>query len=142
MLKIYSKVDPSVLLHMIYTKSDFFSKGERSQRENISPDDAALQLAAIRLYDGMTFKAHKHIPCVKQTEITQESWIIISGRVKAILYDLDNTIIHEQILLPGDCSITFLGGHNYLSLEEDSIIYEAKSGPYFGQEKDKVFINE
>jgi hypothetical protein len=44
--------------------------------------------------------------------------------------------------LPGDCSITFFGGHNYLSLEPDTCVVEAKSGPYFGQEKDKVFINE
>ena len=53
----------------------------------------------------------------------------------------DDTIISEPILYPGDCSMTFRGGHNYLILEDDTIVYEYKTGPYLGQEFDKEFIN-
>jgi len=42
--------------------------------------------------------------------------------------------------MQGDCSITFCGGHNYMCLEDDTLIYEAKTGPYLGVEKDKTFI--
>ena len=37
--------------------------------------------------------------------------------------------------------MTFRGGHNYLCLEDDSLVYEYKTGPYYGQKKDKVFID-
>jgi hypothetical protein len=91
--------------------------------------------------EGQTFKAHKHITLVKETNIAQESWIVIKGSVKCVFYDLDDTIIAEPILYPGDCSMTFRGGHNYLILEDDTIVYEYKTGPYLGQELDKVFLN-
>ena len=58
------------------------------------------------------------------------------------MYDLDDKIIHEQILNPGDITMTFRGGHNYIALEEDTIVYEYKTGPYKGQENDKVIIGD
>ena len=65
---------------------------------------------------------------------------MIEGKVKVILYDIDDTIIHEDVIFPGDCSITFKGGHNYEILEDDTIVYEYKTGPYQGIEMDKDFI--
>ena len=56
------------------------------------------------------------------------------------MYDLDDTVIETPILYSGDCSMTFQGGHNYEILEEDTIVYEYKTGPYKGQENDKEFI--
>ena len=49
-------------------------------------------------------------------------------------------IIKETILLPGECTITYRGGHNYVSLEENTLVYEMKTGPYEGIDKDKKFI--
>ena len=69
--------------------------------------------------------------------IAQESWVVISGKVKVTYYDLDLSIVDEDILSPGDVSITLEGGHNYLFLE-DSVVYEYKTGPYTGIENDKV----
>jgi len=66
--------------------------------------------------------------------------VIISGKVKAILYDLDDTIISEPVLDTGDVSITLYGGHTYEILEDDTLVYEYKTGPYLGPEKDKEFI--
>ena len=94
----------------------------------------------MKMHKGQTFKAHKHIIYEKTTDIAQESWLVIKGSVKCILYDLDDKIIAEPILYPGDCSLTFRGGHNYLILEDDTIVFEYKTGPYLGQELDKTFI--
>jgi hypothetical protein len=58
------------------------------------------------------------------------------------MYDLDDTIIDQIILYPGDCSMTFAGGHNYVIQEDNTIVYEYKTGPYKGIENDKVSINE
>jgi hypothetical protein len=134
MEKIYSKFQPGTLLHIVYRIE------EVNGRTNISPENEFLQLASMKMKKGQTFKAHKHIKFEKTTNIAQESWFIIKGSVKCILYDLDDTIIAEPILLPGDLSLTFRGGHNYLILENDTIVYEYKTGPYLGIENDKVFL--
>lgn len=135
MEKIYSKINPEILLHIVYRLDEI------NGRTNISPDEEFLQLASIKMQSGQTFKAHKHIIMEKVTNIAQESWLVFKGSVKCIFYDLDDTIIAEPILLPGDISMTFRGGHNYLILEDDTIVYEYKTGPYLGQEMDKEFLN-
>jgi hypothetical protein len=94
----------------------------------------------MKMQKDQTFKAHKHIFHKRVTNIAQESWLVFRGSVKCIFYDLDNNIIAEPVLLPGDCSMTFRGGHNYLILEDDTIVYEYKTGPYLGQELDKEFL--
>ena len=135
MEKIYSKIQPETLLHIVYRLDEI------NGRTNISPDEEFLQLASLKMQSGQTFKAHKHIIMEKVTNIAQESWLVFKGSVKCIFYDLDDTIIAEPILLPGDISMTFRGGHNYLILEDDTIVYEYKTGPYLGQEMDKEFLN-
>ena len=135
MKKIYSKIEPKTLLHLVNRLEDI------EGRTDIAPTEEFLQLATLKMHKGQTFKAHKHIILAKETNIAQESWIVVRGSVKCIFYDLDDSIIAEPILKPGDCSMTFRGGHNYLILEDDTIVYEYKTGPYLGQEFDKVFLN-
>lgn len=136
MEKIYSKIEPKTLLHLINRLDDI------NGRTDVAPVDEFLQLATLKMQKGQTFKAHKHIVFEKLTNMAQESWIVVKGSVKCIFYDLDETIIAEPILNPGDCSMTFRGGHNYLILEDDTIVYEYKTGPYLGQELDKVFLSK
>tara|TARA_Y100000114_G_scaffold153138_1_gene172578 strand:- start:420 stop:836 length:417 start_codon:yes stop_codon:yes gene_type:complete len=137
MKKIYSNVDDKVLLHVILRKEDV-----ASQRMNIIDDHEFLQLAAMNLPKGKTFLPHKHVYCEKTTTIAQESWVVIEGKVKAIFYDLDDHIISEEILNKGDCSVTLHGGHNYEILEDNTLVYEFKTGPYLGIHLDKQTIGE
>ena len=136
MKKIYSKLDKEVLLHIIYRLDDL-KKG----RIDIAPENEFLQVAALKLEKGKTFKPHKHIEKEKTTNIAQESWLVFKGSVKCIFYDLNDEIIEEVILRAGDLSMTFRGGHNYVIMEEDTVVYEYKTGPYLGIENDKEFIN-
>jgi cupin fold WbuC family metalloprotein len=136
MEKIYSKLDKNILLHTIHRLSD---TGEK--RIDLCPEEEYLQVSTFRLKEGKTFRPHRHITCEKTVDITQESWVIIRGKVKVFLYDIDKTLLTEKILTQGDCTITFRGGHNYLCLEDDTLVYECKTGPYYGQEKDKEFID-
>ena len=48
----------------------------------------------------------------------------------------------DEVIKKGDCSMTFEGGHTYEILEDDTIVYEYKTGPYFGQILDKEFIRD
>jgi len=135
MENIYSK-DGKVLLHVIFRKKDFIK-----QRTDISPPEEFLQLSSLKLDKGKTFRPHKHVFCEKITNIAQESWVVIQGKVKVMLYDLEDKLTKETILAPGDVSLTFKGGHNYEILEENTLVYEYKTGPYLGQKFDKAFID-
>lgn len=136
MTKILSHIHPEKLLHMIVRKQDI-PKG----RVNLCPDDQFIQCATLRLPQGTTFKAHQHIwHRFNGDRIPQESWVVIKGTVKVFFYDLDGTLIHTDIIEAGEVSFTFEGGHNYEIMSEDSLVFEYKTGPYSGQENDKVFI--
>ena len=138
MEKIYSKIKPNKLLNLINRVSEI------QDRTNVADNEQFLQLATLKMYKGQTFKPHKHIwkkPSAEQV-IAQESWIVVKGRVRCIFYDLDDTVIATPIIEAGDCSMTFEGGHTYEILEEDTIVYEYKTGPYEGIEMDKTFIKD
>ena len=142
MKEIYSKTDPDTLLHIIYRMKDILD--QESFRKDVIPADNFLQLAALKLDKLQTFKAHKHIwKDGEEKVIAQESWVVIKGRVQASLYDLDGKeVLYRPILHPGDCTITLGGGHNYVSLDESTLVYEYKTGPYKGIDNDKVFIED
>ena len=136
MYKIYSKINPDKLLHLI-------NRGEDIQgRTDVAPEDQFIQLATLRLDQGKTFRAHQHIwkPSPSQNAIAQESWVVIQGSVKVFMYDTDGTLLATDVIRRGDCSMTFEGGHTYEILENDTVVYEYKTGPYQGQELDKVFL--
>lgn len=136
MKHIYSKKEPGKLLHIINTLKDI------EERKNIIPDDQFLQLATLKLEKDKTFKPHQHIwkDCPNKKIIAQESWVIIKGSVRVYLYDIDGKLLTEEVINPGDCSITLEGGHTYKILEDDTIVYEYKTGPYSGIKNDKVFL--
>jgi cupin fold WbuC family metalloprotein len=142
---IYSKVKPSKLLHLVHRLEDIesLSTKEGLARINVAPQEEFLQLATLHMDKGKTFNPHKHIYKEGEKEvIAQESWIVVKGSVKVVMYDLDDTIIEQLILFAGDCSMTFAGGHNYIIQEDNTIVYEYKTGPYKGIENDKVFLDE
>lgn len=139
MKKIFSKQDPSKLLHVVHTKAEVVK--QEGHRNDLSPEEQFIQIASLKMKRGQTFKAHQHIWREGEERIIpQESWIIISGMVECFYYDLDGTLLETAILSGGDCSITFEGGHNYLIHADNTIVYEVKSARYYGQAKDKVFL--
>ena len=137
MEKIYSRVDGR-LLHIINRIYEF------EERKEIIPKENFLQCATLKMEKGKTFPPHKHITKDRHysEQIAQESWVVIKGSVKCKFYDIDDSLIAEPILRQGDASFTLYGGHTYEILEEDTLVYEYKTGPYEGQELDKTFIDD
>jgi len=136
MKKIYSKIDPEKILHIVVRKDDF-----KSGRQDIIDESQFIQCSILQMENGKTFKPHKHIWKERtRNVIAQESWVIIRGSVEVIFYDLDDTVLEKFVLNEGDASFTLEGGHNYRILEEDTLVYEYKTGPYEGQSLDKVFL--
>lgn len=134
-MNIYSLIDPTQLLHIIQRKADV-----QPGRVDLVPTDQFIQVATLLQPQGTTYKPHKHIErTLPWKGVAQESWICITGLVEVTLYDTDDTVLHTDILGPGDLSITLHGGHNYRFMQ-DGYVVEYKTGPYFGRESDKIFI--
>ena len=137
MKKIYSKVEPEKLLHIIVKKDDL-----KSGRTEVVSEEHFIQCALLNMERGKTFKPHKHIWKNRTRDvIAQESWIVVQGKVRCTFFDIDDKIIAEPVLEVGDASFTLEGGHTYTILEDDTMVYEYKTGPYEGQELDKEFID-
>jgi len=136
--KYYSKVEEGKLLHFVHRLNIEAIEG----REDLVEDKNFIQCSYLKMNNGKTFKPHKHI--IKERtykeQIAQESWIVIKGSVKCIFYDIDDTILATPILNTGDASFTLAAGHNYEIIEDGTIVYEYKTGPYEGQSLDKVFL--
>jgi len=132
----FSRENKNLLLHQLY-KPDY---NLSENRINISPESESLQVAYMKLKKNQTFKAHKHINFDRNMPRAQESWVVIKGRVRIFYYDLNDELITSREMIEGGCTITYMGGHNYEALEEGTIVYEFKTGPYLGLEKDKTFL--
>jgi len=134
-MNIYSKIDPTRILHIIHRKRHFVQG-----RVDLIDQDQFIQVAALSRLQGTKFKPHRHIRQHREGQyIPQESWVVVSGLVKVTLYDLDNSILHVDMLEPGDCSITLEAGHTYEFIN-DGLVYEFKTGPYLGVNHDKIMI--
>lgn len=138
MIKIFSQIQPATLIGIIFPAESF---AREKARIDIAPANEFLQCSALTLMDKQTFAPHKHIYLEKTTNIAQEAWVIAKGKVKIIWFDLDDKKFYERELLTGDMAMTFRGGHTYEILEDNTLVYEFKTGPYFGQKLDKEFIN-
>ena len=71
-MKIYSKVNPDLLLHIINRLEDIVG------RNNIIPENNFIQCSTLKMENGKTFQPHKHIKKERtyKQQIAQESWTI------------------------------------------------------------------
>ena len=137
MERIYSKVNKDKLVLALMRFNDI-----SEYRTDLSPDDEYLQISGRKLEKGLKVKAHKHTPIERKTDITQEAWVVFEGCIKGTFYDLDDSVLYETEIKKGDVIVLFRGGHSLEVLDEDTIFYEFKTGPYYGVEADKEAINE
>ena len=135
MKRVYSKVDKDLLVLSLIRKNDITYK-----RQDLSPDNEFLQVSAKKITTKDFFRVHKHLSCEKFANTTQESWVILDGSVVAKVYDIDNSLLYEDVLYSGDCIVLFAGAHSLECMTDDTLLYEFKNGPYFGPDKDKKFI--
>lgn len=135
--KIYSKLEPNKLILSLLRYDDI-----SEYRTDICPDEEYLQISGRKIKSGVKVKAHRHIPFQRKTDITQEAWVVFEGCIKGTFYDLDNSILYETEIKRGDVIVLFRGGHSLEVLDNDTIFYEFKTGPYYGIDDDKELIDE
>lgn len=127
----FSKLDPKKVLHVVMNSLD-----AGTTRTDLSHPDQYLQSSVIPLQNGKKIAPHIHQPRqnLPGPLLTQESWVVMRGKIRVCLFDLDKTLLYEGELLPGYVLITFGGGHFLECIEENSIIIEFKNGPYLGRD--------
>jgi cupin fold WbuC family metalloprotein len=84
-------------------------------------------------------RPHKH-----ENQDKTEIFLILKGRVLILEFD-DNGKIMDHIILDAEgenkgVEIPFNTWHSFISLQESSVLYEIKEGPFI-QEKGKIFAN-
>ena len=110
-------------------------------RKDLISANQFLQCSSLRLNNNQTVRPHQHFwNDGPQKQIAQERWVVIQGLVLCKYYDIDGKPLTEVVIDEGDASFTLEGGHTYVALCADTMVYEFKTGPYEGQEKDKVFL--
>jgi hypothetical protein len=135
MVNVYSKT--GVLLNIICSVSDL---QEGVNRIDVTDPDESLQLGIMRGTAGKVFPAHYHLDKIVGKVHIQEAFVVMKGRAYIRIFDLDDSFVGDYPMCEGDVSLLLAGGHS-LILDEDSIFYEFKTGPYEGPANDKVFIN-
>lgn len=137
MERYYSKIQEEKLIFTLLKANDISER-----RVDLSPDHELLQVCGRKMNKGMFVPPHRHLEIIRNTNITQEAWLLLRGRVKAKFYDLDSSYLCTRIINTGDIVVFYRGGHGLKVLEDDTLFYEFKNGPYYGVEIDKEKINE
>ncbi|MCX5829838.1 MAG: hypothetical protein NTV58_17860 [Deltaproteobacteria bacterium] len=96
-----------------------------------------LQLGSWRYDKGRKLSAHIHNYVKREINRTQECIVVMAGSIKVIMYDEGGEFLEEVRVNSGEAMVLFSGGHGYEILDNDTIVFEIKNGPYPGAEKDR-----
>jgi len=106
----------------------------------LTPNETFIQAGTWWYQKGKKLKAHVHINNERTISFTQETIVILRGKIKINLYNDNNQIFYQEILEDGDTGIILNGGHGYEILEDNTKIVEIKNGPFISVEKDKELL--
>ena len=120
----------------IIHKSDDWKKG----LDFLTPNETFIQAGTWWYDKGKILNAHKHKINKRPNELTQETIVILKGKLRVDLYDKNDKIFHQEILTSGDIGIMLYEGHGYEILEDNTKVLEVKNGPFVSVEKDKILI--
>ena len=96
-----------------------------------------LQFSVLRWKKGTVFQSHIHKHRPRVIERTQESWIVLKGRVKVFVFNEKKKMIYGQEMTAGQFFISYIGGHGYEILKDETIVIENKLGDFIGVDADK-----
>ena len=102
----------------------------------------SLQASRMKYPSGKSFRVHHHILNPRTIKRTQESFIVIRGKIAVDIYDTKALSLGTLEAGPGEAIFVYRGGHGVRVLE-DSIFYEVKAGQFEGVlSEEKEFLND
>ena len=105
-----------------------------------SEENDFIQVGSWRYEKGKVLAAHQHNFVDRKVNRTQEFIFVISGSLKATVYDEYQALIEELVLKEMEGMIMLRGCHGYEILSDDTVVLETKNGPYLGAEIDRKRI--
>lgn len=98
----------------------------------------ALQIGLFRYDEGKIIQNHVHNVFPRTAEKTCEMLLVLQGRMRADIYTGEKEFVQCEEVGANELIILLDGGHGFQVLEPNTVILEAKNGPYFGVSQDKV----
>ena len=105
--------------------------------EFVTPDTFSLQMGMIVYGKGQAITPHMHLPITRTVQGTNEVVMVRSGDCEVDIYDDQRVHIASRRLTEGDVILLLGGGHGF-RMNEDTVLFEVKQGPYAnGQDKER-----
>ena len=102
-----------------------------------SNNEEVIQVGTWHYNSGKELMRHIHNKAERVIIRTNEVLYVVSGKVKAFIYDLEENLIEELMVNSGDTLILLDCGHGYEIMEDNTKVLEIKNGPYLGAETDR-----
>jgi len=102
-----------------------------------SNDEEVIQVGTWNYDNGKKLMKHIHNEVDRVVTRTNEVLYVVSGKVKAFIYDLEENPVEELMVNAGDTLILLDCGHGYEIMEDNTKVLEVKNGPYLGADIDR-----
>ncbi len=102
-----------------------------------SNDEEVIQVGTWQYNSGKELMKHIHNEVDRTITRTNEVLYVVSGKVKAFIYDLEEILVEELMVDTGDTLILLDCGHGYEIMADNTKVIEIKNGPYLGAETDR-----
>jgi hypothetical protein len=97
----------------------------------LTPDDFGQQIGMIVYKAGEAIPAHVHLPVKREVHGTTECIIVRKGKCEIDIFNGARKFIATRVLQEGSIVLLIEGGHGF-RMQEDTILFEVKQGPYVG----------
>lgn len=97
----------------------------------LTPDHFGQQMGMIVYGAGQEIKPHLHLPVVREVHGTTECIVVRKGSCLIDIYDRHKKLLSTHPLATGDIVLLLGGGHGF-RMQEDTVLFEVKQGPYVG----------
>ena len=102
-----------------------------------SNDNEVIQVGTWHYNKGKELMKHMHNEVERTILRTNEVLYVVSGKVKAFIYDLRENFVEELEVNSGGTLILLDCGHGYEIMDDNTRVVEIKNGPYLGAENDR-----
>jgi hypothetical protein len=97
----------------------------------LTPDHFGQQMGMIVYGKGQSIQPHLHLPVTREVHGTTECIVVRQGACEVDIYDQQKKLLTSRPLAQGDIILLLGGGHGF-RMQEDTVLFEVKQGPYVG----------
>lgn len=104
----------------------------------VTPEVLPFQIGFVVYGEGKEVPRHVHLPLERHISVTSEVVLVRSGRCQIDLFDESRDLVATRELREGDIVLLLSGGHGF-RMDEDTVLFEVKQGPFTGLEEKQRF---